>query len=130
MVGAVLNRRKAPIGRTHKNFYAADLRRLVRTGKGEQETLDRLLVSALIEARSCERFEVLEHLCTDPELRRLYRTLFASERGHFTAFLRLAEHDLPPETVEARWTELLAHEERIINEQAVGYRIHSGVPPE
>ena len=73
----------------HKNPYANELRILVRKGEST-ETLDRLLVSALIEARSCERFSVLAHTAQDEELASFYRALFSSELGHYKVFLKLA----------------------------------------
>src|SRR5206468_1959136 len=76
--------------RVHKNPYAASLHRLVRAGDARAEILDRLLVCSLIEARSCERFEVLAAACDDEGLRSLYRGLAASERGHHRVFVGLA----------------------------------------
>ncbi len=69
----LLNRRGGRLQRTHRNPYANALRGLVRKGCGKEELVDRLLISALIEARSCERFEVLARCCRDPELARFYR---------------------------------------------------------
>ncbi len=123
----ILMRRGGRIDRIHKNSYASSLRLLVRKG-GEAEILDRLFVSALIEARSAERFGILATASDDPELAALYKSLFASELGHYQVFLKLALKIAPKETVESRWQQMLAHEARILAEQPPGPRIHSGVP--
>lgn len=122
----ILLRRGGQLDRVHRNPYATSLRMLVRKGT-TGEAVDRLLVSALIEARSCERFSCLSAAASesDAELAGFYARLHASELGHFTTFLRLARKIAP--SADARWEELLSHEARIIAEQAPGPRIHSGV---
>src|SRR5262245_9322499 len=89
----LLTDRGGELSRTHRNDYAHQLRQFVRKGSGSQEILDRLLVSALIEVRSCERFDVLSRHCADHnrdrELARFYHRLGSSERGHYLAFLHL-----------------------------------------
>ena len=99
---------------------------------GEQceiETIDRLMISALIEARSCERFEILSRRCVEEELARVYGSLWASEKGHYLSFIDLArqvasrseiDHD-----VEARWRDMLESEARIIQAPRPGPRMHS-----
>ncbi|MCI0420428.1 MAG: tRNA-(ms[2]io[6]A)-hydroxylase [Acidobacteria bacterium] len=126
-VTRLLAQRGGKLERLHKNPYAHDLRELVRKGAGACELLDRLLVSALIEARSCERFDVLSRACADLELARFYRSLWASEFGHYTAFLRLAEEIVPEREVEERWGETVEAEARIIASQPAGPRMHSGL---
>lgn len=124
-VTRLLIRRGGQMERGHKSFYASDLRRLVRGGK-QGETLDRLCVSALIEARSCERFSVLAAEAEDEELAAFYRALHSSEMGHYKVFLKLAHKMAPKEEVAARWQALLEAEARIIAAQPPGCRIHSG----
>jgi tRNA-(ms[2]io[6]A)-hydroxylase len=111
--------------RYHKNPYAGALRQLVRKGE-PTELLDRLLVAALIEVRSCERFAVLAEAAEDPELSAFYRSLYASEFGHYTVFLKLAHRFTKSAVVQARWQEMLAGEAAILAAQAPGPRIHSG----
>lgn len=111
--------------RGHRCAYAKALRALVRKG-GTEETLDRLLVSALIEARSCERFSVLAAAAEDAELAAFYKALFSSEMGHYKVFLKLANKVADKPIVEARWQRMLAAEARILAEQTPGPRIHSG----
>jgi tRNA-(ms[2]io[6]A)-hydroxylase len=124
-VTRILVKRGARLERIHKNPYANALRLLVRKG-GPGEVLDRLLVSALIEIRSCERFAVLGAVSADEELSRFYRALFGSEMGHFKVFLRLGRKVAGRAAADSRWQELLAAEARILERQEPGPRIHSG----
>lgn len=124
-VTRLLIRRGGQMERGHKSYYASDLRRLVRSGK-TGETLDRLCVSALIEARSCERFSVLAAESDDEELGAFYKALHSSEMGHYKVFLKMAHKMAPKEEVAERWQALLEAEARIIAAQPPGCRIHSG----
>jgi tRNA 2-(methylsulfanyl)-N6-isopentenyladenosine37 hydroxylase len=112
--------------RFHKNPYANALRQLVRKASAG-ELVDRLLVAALIEIRSCERFSVLAAAASDEELAGFYGTLYSSELGHYRVFLNLAGKFTAPAELDARWQELLAAEAAILAAQEPGPRIHSGV---
>lgn len=125
-VNRLIHRRGGKFYRYHANSYANDLRKLVRMG-GRGELVDRLMVSALIEARSCERFQVLSAHCEDVELAKLYRGLFASEHGHYQVFINLAETVPYAERVPQRWDEMLDAEADIIAAQEPGPRMHSGI---
>jgi len=129
VVCRLLARRGGRLTKQHSNPYAADLRRLVRQGTGPAELVDRLLVSSLIEARSCERFKLLGAATADddPELRKLYRGLWASEHGHYLSFLQLAEQIEAEKAVAKRWGEMLEAEADIIARQTAGPRMHSGL---
>lgn len=133
IVTRLLARRGGRLTKFHKNPYANDLRGHVRRGEGPLDTMDRLMVSALIEARSCERFEILSRNCEDRELSRLYSGLWASERGHYLSFLELSRQLLDRSTpraaavVEERWQEWLRIEARVIGAQPPGPRMHSGL---
>jgi tRNA 2-(methylsulfanyl)-N6-isopentenyladenosine37 hydroxylase len=125
-VTRILIRRGGRLDRIHKNPYANSLRLLVR--KGEPfEILDRLFVSALIEARSCERFAVLAAASEDAELAAFYHALCSSELGHYKVFLKLARKIADGAIVESRWQEMLAAEAQILSQQPKGPAIHSGV---
>lgn len=127
-VTRILMKRGGRLERIHKNPYANALRLLVRKG-GTGEVLDRLLVSALIEVRSCERFAVLASAARhDGELATFYRALHSSELGHYKVFLRLARKVAGKPAADARWQEMLANEARILALQEPGPRIHSGMP--
>ena len=92
-----------------------------------QPSLRDWMISALIEARSCERFLLLSKACADAELARLYRGLWASEHGHYRTFIQLAEQIQPADVVARRWEELLDAEAAIIARQEPGPRMHSGM---
>ena len=90
------------------------------------ELVDRLMISALIEARSCERFKLLADACEDREMKKLYQDLWASEHGHYRTFIQLAEQILPQEVVSAQWDQMLDAEATLIARQAPGPRMHGG----
>jgi len=113
--------------KSHANSYASALHKLVRRGQGTDELVDRLMISSLIEARSCERFALLGEACDDPELKKLYKGLWASEHGHYKTFIQLAEQLEPSEVVARRWRQMLSGEAEIIRGQTPGARMHSGV---
>lgn len=126
VVTRLLVRRGGRLTRNHRNAYANALRDLVRLGEGSRETLDRLMISALIEARSCERFDLLGRYCDDAQLGKLYRGLWASEHGHYKVFLDLARQMPSDEDVDQRWQQMLEAEARIIARQPPGPSMHSG----
>jgi tRNA-(ms[2]io[6]A)-hydroxylase len=127
VVCRIIARRGAKLTRSHANPYAAELHKQVRRGLGTEEVVDRLMISALIEARSCERFFLLIDACEDAELSKLYKGLWASEHGHYLTFIQLAEKILPAKVVSKRWSEMLDAEARIIKVQTPGPRMHSWV---
>jgi tRNA-(ms[2]io[6]A)-hydroxylase len=126
-VTRILLDRGGRLDRTHKNPYANSLRLLVRKGESA-EVLDRLLVAALIEVRSCERFSVLASTSADVELASFYRALYSSELGHYKVFLNLARKFTAQPALDARWLQMLAAEATILSQQEPGPRIHSGLP--
>ena len=127
VVCRILARRGGRLTKSHANPYASELHKLVRRGEGTNELVDRLMISSLIEARSCERFALLGEACTDVELKKLYQGLWASEHGHYKTFIQLAEQIQPAESVGRRWGEMLEAEGEIIRNQAPGPRMHSGL---
>jgi len=126
VVCRLLARRGGRLSKSHGNAYASGLHALVRKG-GIEGLVDRLLISSLIEARSCERFLLLSTASTDAELTRLYKGLWRSEHGHYLSFLQLAEGVQPAAEVRARWREMLAAEAELIASQLPGPRMHSGL---
>lgn len=127
-VTRLLMRRGGRLSRVHKNPYANALRELVRRGEAG-EVVDRLLVSSLIEVRSCERFTVLAQAAAelgDEELASFYKALHSSELGHYKVFLRLAQKVGGKQKVDLRWRRLLEKEAEILARQEPGPRIHSG----
>ncbi len=122
----LLERRGGSMSRGHRNGYAAQLHRHVRVGQGLAEVQDLLCVSALIEARSCERFALLGAATQEPDLLALYHALERSERGHHRVFLDLAT-SLPgaPDT-PGRWSTWLDLEAAAIASQPPGPTMHAG----
>jgi len=129
VVTRILARRGGRLTRSHSNPYASELHKLVRRGEGTHELVDRLMISALVEARSCERFKLLGQSPTlDPELQKLYRDLWASEAGHYLTFIQLAEQVDSPPSVASRWHFFLTTESALIQRMPPGPRMHSAVP--
>jgi tRNA-(ms[2]io[6]A)-hydroxylase len=127
-VNSLLMSRGGAPSRSHVNPYARSLRSLVRMGQGVRELIDRLLVSALIEARSCERFDLLAN--AEHELSPLYAGLVASEAGHHRLFVNLATAVDPQGQhgdVEERWQSLLDQEAELLAQQPGGARMHAGL---
>lgn len=104
------------LGRERKDEYVGALYKIMRTGhKRNVSLIDKLLFSALVEARSCERFKVLSEHIKDKELAAFYHELMISEATHYTMFLKMARKFAEPETeVEKRWKEFLEAEAEII----------------
>jgi len=110
-----LRKRNLTLGRQRKDEYVGQLMKLVRNrGDYEEAFLDRLLICALIEARSCERFKLLSESLEDETLQKFYRELMISEAGHYRTFIELAEEYLPHEQVRIRWKEFLYAEAEIM----------------
>ena len=126
LVLAELQKRGLPLGRQRKDEYVNALSRFCRTGGAEEgRLLDQLLLMAMIEARSCERFKRLSEGLDDAYLRKFYRRFMESEAGHYTLFIELAETYIDREKVRTRWKEWLEYEADIIkNLEIRGDRIH------
>jgi tRNA-(ms[2]io[6]A)-hydroxylase len=84
----------------------------------------RLLLAALIEARSCERFRVLSESVRDAELAQFYARLMASEANHYTMFLKFARQYGNREEVDRLWKELLAFESGVVASFTNPERVH------
>lgn len=98
-----------------KDEYVEAINSLVRKGGSRDEQLtERLLLNALIEARSCERFRLLSKEINEQDLSTFYNELMVSEAGHYKNFLTLAKKYRLEEDVEKRWREILEGEARIL----------------
>lgn len=121
-----LKKRGLKLGLQRKDQYVNTLRKFVRNGGSRKESLvEKLLFSALIEARSCERFKLLSKDISDEELKQFYKNLMVSEAGHYKLFLDMACELGGKEQVMKRWDEWLEHEAGIISNLEVrGDRMH------
>lgn len=121
-----LRKRKLALGRQRKDEYVNRLMQFQKKGGSEEDWfLDKLLIFALIEARSCERFKRLSEGLNDEYLSNFYRRFMESEAGHYALFIELAETYMDKEKVRKRWKEWLIYESQVMKELTVrGDRIH------
>jgi len=121
-----LKKRNLTLGPPRKDEYVDELNKLIKKGGNrEQQMVEKLLLNALIEARSCERFRLLWKEIKDEDLSNFYYELMVSEAGHYKNFLTLAKEYQNPQDVHARWHELLTMEAEIMkNLQMRGDRMH------
>jgi len=126
LVLAELNKRGLQLGPQRKDIYVNRLIEFQQKGGSyEERFLDKLLIFALIEARSCERFKRLSEGLEDPYLRNFYRRFMESEAGHYHLFIELAEHYIDKPLVRQRWKEWLDFESQLMASTDVrGDRIH------
>ena len=77
------------LGQERKDPYIYDLAAFIKKGGSQEQLVDRLLLAAMIEARSCERFRMLSER-TDDDLKTFYHELMVSEAQHYTTFIGFA----------------------------------------
>ncbi len=120
---AIMRQRGVTYGHLTPARYATGLREPVRT-EDPDKLVDVLIVGAIIEARSCERFAALApHL--DNTLADFYRGLLKSEARHYQDYLKLAE-DAAGESIDERVAVFLERERRLVEEPDTVFRFHSG----
>jgi tRNA-(ms[2]io[6]A)-hydroxylase len=126
LVLAELKKRGWALGKQRRDDYVNALIQFCQKGGSEEgRLLDQLLMMAMIEARSCERFKRLSEGLADDYLRKFYRRFMESEAGHYTLFIELAETYIEKEKVRKRWQEWLQHETAIMQTLSVrGDRMH------
>ena len=123
---AIIRKRAIPLVNISSARYAGALRKLVRNHNPYRLT-DALIVGAIVEARSCERFAALvPHL--DEDLAKFYSSLLKSEARHFQDYLKLAHTYGDKADVEAKIQEILLAERELIESPDEEFRFHSGVP--
>jgi tRNA-(ms[2]io[6]A)-hydroxylase len=124
----IIIRRGYTLGLERKDNYVNELIKFLKRGGGEakrtESMVDRLLLAAMIEARSCERFKVLSTHVDDKELSEFYHELMISEATHYTLFIGLARKYGEGIDVEKRWEEWLAYEGKVILNYGKGETIH------
>jgi tRNA-(ms[2]io[6]A)-hydroxylase len=126
LVLAELDKRQLRLGRQRKDEYVNALMNFQKKGGHPEDVLlDKLLVMALIEARSCERFKRLSEGLNDEYLRNFYRRFMESEAGHYRLFIDLADTYVNKDKVRKRWEEWLAFEADLMQRLEVrGDRMH------
>jgi tRNA-(ms[2]io[6]A)-hydroxylase len=126
MVHRKIKERGYTLGFERKDEYVNELYKFMRKGhKKEIVLIDRLLFSAMIEARSCERFKILSQHINDDDLRKFYHELMISEAGHYTTFLAFArKYGNGIEDVNARWQQWLEYEANVVKSYGKQETIH------
>lgn len=120
-----LDKRGYKLGRTRKDEYVIKLQSHQIKGVAGMQMLEQLLICALIEARSCERFRLLSLYCVDEDLRKFYHEFMISEAGHYRMFIDLAKTYYPEDLVKKRWQEWLDIEAEILQSLELrGDRVH------
>lgn len=113
------------LGPERKDPYVHDLRAFItRGGNRTMQLVDTLLLGAMIEARSCERFRVLSEEIQDEDLRKFYRDLMISEAEHYTTFIKYARKYGPGIDVDERWQAFLAYEATLMTKYGKKETIH------
>lgn len=107
--------------------YASTLHKKATVGSCQQRLCDLLIIGAIIEARSCERFYALIPYIEDQELAKFYSSLLRAEARHFQDYLRLAKL-YGGESTHHRLEEFLKLENEIISTPDKLFRFHSGIP--
>lgn len=126
MVWAEMKKRGYTLGRQRKDDYVNLLLQNEPKGiPGDEKLLHKLMICALIEARSCERFRLLSENLEEEALRKFYYKFMVSEAGHYRLFIDLAEQYYAEEKVRTAWQQWLNIEEKILAELAPrGDRMH------
>jgi tRNA 2-(methylsulfanyl)-N6-isopentenyladenosine37 hydroxylase len=121
-----IRKRELRFGEPRKDEYVTRLQGFVKKGGNRwQQLTEVLLLNALIEARSCERFKLLSKNIQDKELQSFYYELMISEAGHYVTFIELARKYQDPEKVNSRWQEWLVFEAEVLQEIGLrGDRMH------
>lgn len=121
-----IKQRGYTLGFERKDEYVNELYKFMRKGyKKEIVLIDRLLFSAMIEARSCERFKILSQHIKDEELRQFYHELMISEANHYTTFLAFArKYGQDVEDVNARWQQWLDYEAEVVKSYGKSETVH------
>jgi tRNA 2-(methylsulfanyl)-N6-isopentenyladenosine37 hydroxylase len=125
LVHELIKKKGLELGLERKDNYVNELYKFMQKGGSRKSSLiDRLLFSAMIEARSCERFRVLSENIKDEELSKFYYDLMVSEAGHYTTFLGFARKYGDGIDVDKRWKEWLEYEASIITKYGKEETVH------
>ncbi len=125
MVHDLMTKRGLVLGRARKNEYALHIHKFfAKTPNRTDALVQRLLVAALIEARSCERFKVFSENLEDKELSDFYKELMISEANHYTTFLGFAREYQDAEIVNKKWNALLEYEAEFMKNRGTQATVH------
>lgn len=126
MVWAEMKKRGFTLGKQRRDDYVNRLLQNEPKGiPGDEKLLHKLMICALIEARSCERFRLLSENLEEEALRKFYYKFMVSEAGHYRMFIDLAEQYYPEEKVRAAWHQWLKIEGKVLAELVPrGDRMH------
>jgi len=125
MVHLLMIKRGMVLGREQKNDYAKHLHGFfIKTKDRTDALIQRLLIAALIEARSCERFKVFSENLEDRELSDFYKELMVSEANHYTTFLGFARQYQDKKVVDKKWQGLLDYEAEFMKKRGVKPKVH------
>lgn len=126
MVLRELDDRSLKLGRQRKDEYVNALQDFQKKGGNREDGLvEKLLVFALIEARSCERFRLLSLHLEEEKLQKFYHQFMVAEAGHYRLFIDLAKTYGEEEKVMQRWQEYLDYEKKVMEKlEPRGDRMH------
>lgn len=122
---AILQRRGIEYVHVTPGRYAGELRKGVRTWEPAR-LVDMLIMGAVVEARSCERFARLAEVISDEELTSFYGNLAESERRHFIVYMEMAAQ-YAGEPISDRIDDFLARDRDLIQSPDPTFRFHSGI---
>ena len=126
MVHDILIERNELLGMEQRDPYVQDLMKFIKKNGGNYHMVlvDRLLIAAMIEARSCERFRILSEKLSDPKLADFYKQLMVSEARHYTMFIKLAKKYGGEVDVDTRWETILNYEATLMENYGKKETIH------
>lgn len=125
-VMTIMKQRDIPFTPLHPSDYATNLHKQVTKRDGLERLCDQLIIGAIIEARSCERFNAIIPFLEDQDLAKFYNTLIKSEARHFEEYLGLAK--LYGGCIDKRMDLFLSIENQFILSSDTVFRFHSGIP--
>lgn len=124
----LIRKRNIPfVVQDEKDPYVRSMLGHIRTGR-EERFLDQLVLSALIEARGYERFQLLSEHLPEPELQRFYQDLARREVGHYRIFIQIAERYFPSAAVEEALVRISRLEQQALDAAPVQPILHGGTP--
>lgn len=125
MVHNIMVKKGMVLGKATKNDYALKLQKFFpKTHDRTEALVHRLLVAALIEARSCERFKVFSDNLEDQDLSTFYKNLMISEANHYKLFLGYARKYMDRTIVDQKWQDLLAFEAEMMKSRGTVAKVH------